>query len=218
MTDSQVLEQYVRLIPFLATVLGPGCEVLIHDTRNPKHSIIAIRNNLSGRQLDDPMTDLALNIAERGEYENADYVANYSGRSKGKDFLSSTYFIKNEGRLIGLLCVNKEMSAVQDLNNALRMVLERYELAIPQESEYSETLDSSISNLLHTSVAEAIAQSGLSPARMTMQEKVAVVHQLNDSGVLMMKGAVSEIARQLQVSEPTVYRYIKTPLDWNSGK
>lgn len=79
--------------------------------------------------------------------------------------------------------------------------------------EYGESLDSPISGLLHDRIAEVVAQTGVAPARMSMQEKVAVVHKLNEGGVLLMKGAVSEIARQLKVSEPTVYRYIKMQVE-----
>jgi predicted transcriptional regulator YheO len=43
---------------------------------------------------------------------------------------------------------------------------------------------------------------------MSRQEKINIVKQLNEQGILTMKGAVSEIARQLFVSEPTVYRYL----------
>ena len=47
---------------------------------------------------------------------------------------------------------------------------------------------------------------------MTVQEKVEVVHRLSESGIMNMKGAVSEIAAQLCVSVPTVYRYMnRTP-------
>lgn len=41
-----------------------------------------------------------------------------------------------------------------------------------------------------------------------MKEKMVVVHRLEERGVLGMKGAVMEIARQLKISEPTVYRYL----------
>ena len=46
---------------------------------------------------------------------------------------------------------------------------------------------------------------------MSLREKVRVVHRMNDEGVMMMKGAVAEIAAQLQVSVPTVYRYLNKP-------
>ncbi|NCB05789.1 MAG: YheO-like PAS domain protein, partial [Clostridia bacterium] len=46
------------------------------------------------------------------------------------------------------------------------------------------------------------------PKRMSSEEKQQIVQQLNDQGVLMLKGAVAEIAEQLYISEGTVYRYI----------
>lgn len=213
MTDSEVLQLYIRLVPFLAEVCGPGSEVVIHDVTDPEHSLIAIRNSVSGRVIGNPMTDLARDLAEKGAYSNTDYLANYTGKSKNGEFLSSTYYIKNEGRLIGLLCINKDMTAVQELNGAVLRLLEQFNLAAPQESEFSENLDNPVATMMHTRIAEIIAQSGVSPARMSLQEKVRVVHRMNEEGVMMMKGAVAEIANQLSVSVPTVYRYLNKPLE-----
>lgn len=213
MTDSEVLQLYIGLVPFLAEVCGPGSEVVIHDVTDPEHSLIAIRNSVSGRVVGNPMTDLARELAARGAYSDADYLTNYTGKNKNGEFLSSTYYIKNEGRLIGLLCINKDMTAVQELNGALQRLLDRFNLSAPQESEFSENLDNPVATMMHARIADIIAQSGLPPARMSLREKVRVVHRMNDEGVLMMKGAVAEIASQLSVSVPTVYRYLNKPLD-----
>lgn len=78
----------IKFVPFLSEALGAGCEVVAHDITDPEHSVVAICNNLSGRNIGDPMTDLSLDEANR-----SDYVANYSGRSKGRDFLSSACFV-----------------------------------------------------------------------------------------------------------------------------
>lgn len=94
MSDNEVLEIYKNLLPFLGKVLGSGCELCIHDVRTPKESIIAIENNATGRKIGSPMTDLAYTTMEKGLYTNSDSVLNYEGSSKGKPFLSSTYFIK----------------------------------------------------------------------------------------------------------------------------
>ena len=103
MTDHEVLEVYRSLVPFLAQLCGPCCEVVLHDVSNPSCSVIAIENGFnSGRQIGSPLTDLAHAIIESGEYKDKDYLANYSGVSKKKNFVSSTYFIKNEGRLIAV--------------------------------------------------------------------------------------------------------------------
>ena len=52
------------------------------------------------------------------------------------------------------------------------------------------------------------SNNGLDPLHMTSQEKIEVVHVLQEKGVFKMKGAVAEAARELQVSEPTIYRYL----------
>ena len=53
-----------------------------------------------------------------------------------------------------------------------------------------------------------IASNGLSPERMSVAEKMRIAQILEEEGVLNVKGAVAEIARQLGVSTPTVYRYL----------
>ena len=40
-------------------------------------------------------------------------------------------------------------------------------------------------------------------------EKKEVVDALNDRGVFLLKGVVSEVASRLDVSEQTIYRYLK---------
>lgn len=208
MTDQELLHVYVDFVPFLAEVCGPGCEIVIHDVTNPEHSIIAISNGVSGRQLGGQMTDLALELQEKESYTHDSYLTNYTGLSQNGEFLSSTYYIKNENRLIGLLCINKDLSPAKEAGFALQALLERFNLSAPAQSEYAEHLDSPVADLMHTRIAEIIAQSGVSPVKMTRQEKIRAVHRLNESGILMMKGAVAEIAAQLLVSVPTIYRYL----------
>ncbi len=213
MTDQEILQVYIGLVPFLAAVCGPGCEIVIHDVTDPEHSLIAIENSLSGRRIGDPMTDLSRELQQKGTYTNAAYVYNYQGKSKGREFLSSTYFIKNENRLIGLLCINKDMEAVQNVNAALHNLLSAFNLYETPQSEYRENLDTQLVNLLQNRVSQVIAESGVTTNRLSLQEKVRIVHKLNDEGLMNVKGAVNEIAEQLSVSVPTVYRYLNKELE-----
>ncbi len=208
MTDEEVLQMYIHIAPFLAEVCGPGSEIAVHDTANPEHSLVAIYNNVSAREIGNPLTDLARDIVDKGIYTNADYLANYTGRNKNGEFLSSTYFIKNEGRLIGLLCVNKDMNSVQELSSAVSNLLTRFNLSKCEDTEFSESLDKPMPSLMRERIAEIIAESGIPPARMSVQEKVHIVHKMDDDGILKVKGSVAEIASQLSVSVPTVYRYL----------
>lgn len=135
MTDQELLKCYTDFVPFLAAVCGPGCEIVVHDVADPEMSVVAIGNGISGRDIGDPMTDLAREMQQKVESTDTtcDCMLNYKGRTKSGEFLSSTYFIKNEGRLIGMLCVNKELAAAQELNIALHGLLYRFNLAAPPE-------------------------------------------------------------------------------------
>lgn len=175
---------------------------------DPDHSLVAIENAISGREIGNPLTDLAREVAEKSAYTDVDYLSNYSGRTKNGHFLSATYFIKNEGRLIGLLCINKDIDSVHQVTNALNHLMEQFNLTIPHESAPSENLESPVESIMHSRITEVINQSGVVPSCMSMDEKIAVVHRLNDSGVMSIKGAVAEVASQLSISVPTVYRYM----------
>lgn len=209
MTDQEMLQIYVGLTPFLAKVCGSSCEIVVHSMADPERSLVAIENSISGREIGNPLTEFARNQAETGVYLDVDYLANYSGRAKNCDFLSSTFFIKNEGRLIGMLCVNKDISTIKQMTNLFAGLQEHFNLAIPKDSEYSENLDNPVDNIMHARITEVVSQSGISPTRMSIEEKVHIVQRLHESGVTTMKGAVAEIADQLSISIPTVYRYMK---------
>ena len=209
MRNNPLLDPYKPLVPFLASLCGDGCEVLLHDVSQPKHSVIAIANGFhTGRKVGSPFTDLAVKIMQEKQYEKGDYLSNYNGRSKGKNFISSSFFIKNNGKLIGLLCINRNMDTIDDLDNIIAAMKKHYNLE-EIGTGLEESLDTPIADLLPKMVSDEIKASGIQPQRMTTAERGTVIDNLMRAGVHNMKGAVIEIAKQLHISEPTVYRYIK---------
>lgn len=208
MTDKELLDIYVSFVPFLAEVCGKGCEIVVHDVTNPVKSVIAIANNTTGRELGSPMTDLALSIKEDECYKDSDFLSSYIGKTSNKQFLSSTCYIKNNGKLIGLLCVNKDLSILEAVNGSMQNLLTQFGFLPAVHETVEENLDNPVENLLHTLVSDTISQAGIPTARLSREEKIHIVHKLNEQGVLLMKGAVAEIASQLKISEPTVYRYL----------
>lgn len=209
MTDNEILEMYKPMVPFLASVCGPACEILLHDVSKSKEgTVIAIANGYhSGRKIGSPMTDLATQILQNKLYEKRNFISNYRGVSKDMNFISNTYFIKNGKRLIGLLCVNRNTVAIHELDLALKHMKQQFNLS-DVRTDIRENLSNPVEAMLSSLVTQAIEKTGVSPQRMSRQEKVSIVHQLNEQGVLTMKGAISEIAQQLCISEPTVYRYL----------
>lgn len=214
MTNKEIFDLLTPLVDFLGEVLGENTEVLLHDFSNPDHSVIAIAHGFhSDRQIGSPVTDLAQDIKSSRRYDQENYMANYRAVSKGRQYLSSSYFIKNNGELIGMLCLNTDIQAARNFTDAMKKFLKATNLgAYLDESEQTQTiqegLDAPIASLTQNIISRTILESGIDPERMTRTEKMQIVWALTDQDIPRMKGAVAEIAKQLQLSESTVYRYI----------
>ncbi len=212
MSNQKILEIYFPLVDFLGKVLGSGCEVILHDISNPVNSVVAIHGTLTGRQIGDPMTDLAFDILNKNINPDENYIVNYQGRFKGIQLISSTYYIKNDKKIIGMLCINRDLTIAKNLENSISQFLESYNFLSQVNESITENFDQPISSMMNKIISETISEIGTSPKRMMIDEKIKIVHKLNERGVLTMKGSIPEIARQLNISEPTVYRYLRRKL------
>jgi predicted transcriptional regulator YheO len=55
-----LLRELQTIAQGLGKTFAPFCEVVVHDLSHPKHAIFAIENNLSGRRIGQPVTELGL--------------------------------------------------------------------------------------------------------------------------------------------------------------
>ena len=210
MTDQELLDCYARFLPFLSKVMGEGVEIALHDARCMQQSLIAIENSLSGRKVGDPITDLVLNFYERFNKTDKPFILDYIGRDHNNIFLDSTYFIRNDaGEIIGFLCINKDMKAQKKLEQALNSLLTAFNLKQPELSLYEESLKSQVDRLLVERVDQAVQKYQKGKEQLDTSDKVAILKELKEAGLLDMKNAVNEVAELLHVSPPTVYRYLK---------
>ncbi|MHC1723102.1 MAG: transcriptional regulator [Aminipila sp.] len=220
MKSDRKLKKYIPLVEFLGTACGRNFEVILHDISNPKCSVIAVKNgHLSGRKIGDPMTDLSIKIMNDNEHLKKDFIANYEGRLKnGKIFVSSTYFIKEDNELIGMLCINHDPSIVMQLDRQVKELMNSFNILSSEEDKasYTETLDGSINNISYSIIHKAISRLNVQPFRMTPDEKIKVIKELERQGIFTTKGSISQTAKELNISEPTVYRYLKKIRNENS--
>ena len=72
-----------------------------------------------------------------------------------------------------------------------------------------ENISSSISEATDNAVKSSLENSFMPVDRLNQEEKIEIVRDLESKGVFMLKGAVSEVAEKLSVSEATLYRYIR---------
>ena len=69
-------------------------------------------------------------------------------------------------------------------------------------------MDTPVGDILPRMVASEMRAVGVPPERMTREEKGTVIRNLMNAGIHQMRRCRRD-CRQLHLSEPTVYRYIK---------
>ena len=201
------LEPYRTLVSFLGEALGPDYEVVLHDLTSEEGTIAAIvNNNISGRTEGAPLSNMALRFIHGKVYEKQPYVAGYQGASQAKGRLrSSTMFIKDGSELIGMLCINFDAAKYSRMAQELLSLCGAHQEPGPMVGV--ENFVSSLPDAVQAAITD-VTGSALPPDRLTMDEKIRIVEDLQQAGIFYMKGAVSEVAAQLGSSEATIYRYL----------
>ena len=222
MMNCILLQQYMKLTEFLGRALGPDYEVALYDLTDPDKAIIAIANrHVSGREVGAPLTNVALQILEDKSYLSSDYRLNYRGLSADDKLLrSSTLFIKGEdGELIGLLCINFDGTRYRELSDKV-LGLCHPDTFVETNFQFDETrtqapahemvenFHTSMGDLASDAVGEVLREMGVEADRLTQEEKMTVVGELDSRGVFLLKGAVKDVAEALRCSQASVYRYL----------
>lgn len=213
MTDEEVLQQYAAVAEFFSKVFADNVEIAIHSLEDLDASTVAIFNNhVSGRDIGAPMTNFGLELLESRQHEHCDYIVNYKGVAKGGTPLrSSTFFIRNEGRLIGFLCVNTDISAYLGMFGELKKLIhvENGDGATPvADKQHAETFPRTLQEIVSDTVSEYISATQTQPDAFSVKDKTEITRRLAEQGLFRFKGGIGVAAAALGISEPTIYRYV----------
>ena len=66
----------------------------------------------------------------------------------------------------------------------------------------------SVTEIIHNVLEEATIRFGAPPSRLTANEKLSVIREMDSRGVFLAKGSVIEVAEKLGSSKATIYRYL----------
>lgn len=114
-------------------------------------------------------------------------------------------FIKDGSELVGMLCINFDSAKYSRMAQELLALCGAHQE--PGPTLGVENFVSSLPDAVQAAITD-VTGSALPPDRLTMDEKVRIVEDLQQAGIFYMKGAVSEVAAQLGSSEATIYRYL----------
>lgn len=209
-TPHELLKQYIPLANFIAQVCGNQCEVVLRDYVEDTSTILHIVNGrLSDRSVGDTLSGYGLHKIMKGNWRDCDSVSNYIiiNETNQRVFRASVFYIKMDEELIGLLCVNYDLTEfLQHRDFYQNEILYGLPDAQTQSREYfNESLDSILDGIIRNVF---ITWDRSIPVNRVEQEGNPI-RQLSQLNVFSYKGAVNRVAELLGLSPQTVYRYIK---------
>lgn len=216
-----MLKQYTKLVEFLGLVLGPTYEITLHDIRGKQSMIVAIVNGtISGRDLDSPPTAMALRAVEENA-KGIDYRTNYNGLAGANHTLrSSSFYIKDKNDdLVGMLCINFDDSKFQELSSQLFQLIHpdvymedniviRSDVLESLDEEDTERFGDSMTSAANSVIEEVLSEGDIPVERLSQEEKIRIVAQLERRGIFRLKGAVAHVSKELHSSPASIYRYL----------
>lgn len=212
---ARTLEHYRTMADFLGSSLGNGFEIVLQDLTDGNFHIdhIAGDARVTARSEGAPLTDLGMRIVRSGIWKTRDYLFGYVGKtSDGRRLYSSTYFIKVEGELVGMLCINEDRSSYQRISEELRALrgpdaLDLFEqdgradAPLQSQERFYQSHDELVDDAIHR-VCPTCPDGPFSP-----EQRQKIVSLLDRSGAFMVRGMVRTVALRLGCSEPSIYRY-----------
>ncbi len=90
-----------------------GIEILLHDLTNPAKALCYIKNNVTGRDIESPATNLVLDLKTRRK-QNQDKL-NYELNIGARKFKCTTIPIYRDGYgLVGAICINVDVNYLNE--------------------------------------------------------------------------------------------------------
>ena len=187
MTEDELL---LREAETIATAIGrmfPGlCEVVLHDLRDPDHTVRVIENNLSGRRVGDPATEIGVARIQDPDYPSV--IQNYPNTfPDGRPAKSTSIGIKNsKGAYIAALCLNLDVSLFATVARSQHNLVRTDD----QEQPLTENLRARTVDELRALVEEFAAARGQTPRSLAAQDRKELLRSLKESGYLDVKHSV----------------------------
>jgi predicted transcriptional regulator YheO len=214
--EASKLEMLKQLAAGIAAQFGSNCEVVVHDVsgKTMDHSIVHIENgHVTGRKVGDGASNV---VVEQMVQQDAhldiqpeDHLGYLTKSPNGKILRSSTMYIRNSrGKVIALLSINYDISALTIIDSAVR------ELVVPRdETETEPEKIINVNDLLDELIQQSVALVGKPVMMMNKEDKVRAIQFLNQNGAFLVTKSGDKVAKYFGISKYTLYSYIDTKLE-----
>jgi len=111
---TEFLENYARAVRLIGKSFpNSGMEILLHNLADPGHSLVALENNVTGRNLRDGTTSLLIDLKKRLllHEDRLNYELNIGSR---KFKCTTIPILRKEFGVVGALCINVDVNYLTD--------------------------------------------------------------------------------------------------------
>lgn len=198
-----ILREAGKIAQALAETFAPLCEVVLHDLTNPSHAIVKIENNISGRTVGDPATELGL--ARIGDPGFPDKLVNYANTlGDGRQVKSTSIGLRDSsGTYVAALCLNMDVSYLNGMADYIRAFT-----AIRTGDGLKERIQGPRSEDILKRIRDFSAARNKEPKSLTTAEKRDLMALLEEEGLMSLKGSVDLVAKALGTARSSIYYYL----------
>lgn len=195
-------KRYEPMIQAIVELFHPFVEVAIHDLQEGR--ISAIYHNLSQRKVGDlsPLKELKINPENFPEYFSPYFKTNWDGRILK---CVSVAIRGADNEPVGLVCLNVDVSSLQNTNRLLETFLKIQDPAENNVEAFGSSCEEQATNVLQ----QFLNEKNLSLAHLNRAQKREAVQYLYHKGVFNFKNAAPFIAQYMNLSRASIYNYIK---------
>lgn len=195
-----LFDQLRHIAKGLGETLAPFCEVVVHDLTDPQNAIVAINNNLSGRRLHQPATELGLARIADPNYPQV--IANYANVfSDGRQAKSTSIGIKDaDGHYVAALCLNVDLTLFQSLQS----VVSRF-VSVDVQRGVVESIHPAGADAIRARIDHFAALLATTSRTLKTNDRRTLLRELKEGGYLQIRRSSEIIAAHLGVSRATVY-------------
>ncbi len=204
----QVQEEFAffeSLMKGLTAIFGTNCEVVLHDlTDSYESTVVMIENgHVTDRRVGDCGSNLGLEVL-RGTVRNGAKYGYFTNTRDGRVLRASSVYIRDgEGKVIGCLCVNFDVSNLMVADKTIRSLISNGE----GEKE-EEFFVNDVNQLLDALLKKAMEEVGKPVSYMTRDDKIRVVKYLDQKGAFLITKSGNRICQFLDISKFTLYSYL----------
>ena len=191
------------IIEPLAQSLGPNAEIVLHDYRQPEHSVVAVAGSVTRRKVGSAMSEIGLSVLSEGEgaRDRLNYLA---ATSAGRVIKSSTIVLRDTaGHVFGALCVNLDITELREAAAVLAH-LAGEPIGQPQPATFVDNIREVIDTVLAAQLGSRHA------GNLTRDDRLAIFRALEERGVFGIRHSLGQVAERLGISRAAGYAYLQT--------